>query len=512
MTRVGTAATSRARARPLAAVAPVLVLLTAWSSLAVGAGVLLALLAPPAGALGWGALVVTAALVGLALLAGLRQLLLLIAAQVHRAPPAPRLLPAAGARVALLYPTADDFRADVIQRSARQTHPHTRTVVLDDSSLPETRERVGALARSGGIEVHRRGDRTGAKAGNLNAWLDAHGDEVDYVVVLDADQEVGDGFVSGALARFAAHPEAAVVQGRIRSRSGETSFARDFSGLFTRHADTKLAARSALGVVDFCGRGAMLDVAALRDAGGFPEVVMEDTALTVELERHGQAVVAAPELVSVEDTPVDHTAFAVQFGKFAEGAVQLLARSSRSMFDTRLRVRRRVDVALELLVPVLAAVVPLAVFGYSVVGAATGVEAFPWQLGLPLAALSLVPLLPEALHRARTSGIIRGLAFTARASMLYASIGIVAARAVVAVAISGRARFRITPKERAERRASVVVRRRAPELIAAGVAIAVAVLSAGRPELAAPFIVIAATAIAFGWRDAVGEPAGEPVR
>src|SRR5690606_39555705 len=103
---------------------------------------------------------------------------------------------------------------------------------------------------------------------------------------------------------FASQREAAVGQGRIRSRGGDTSFARDFSGLFTRHADTKLAARAVLGLVDFFGRGAMLDVAALREVGGFPEVVMEDTALTVELERRGRAVVAAPGPVSLEGAPV----------------------------------------------------------------------------------------------------------------------------------------------------------------------------------------------------------------
>lgn len=508
MTRIGpTRAAVRPRPAPLALDgAALLVLGAAWTALAAGAGLVLAALAPPVGPVGWASLLVTAALVGLALLSGLRQVAIVAAARTrHGAPPPPMAAP--DARVALLFPTADDFRADVVRRSAMQTHPRTRTVVLDDSGDPEVRARVDALAAEAGVEVHRRSSRSGAKAGNLNAWLAEHGGEVDYVVVLDADQEIGEDFVAGAIARFEAHPHAAVVQGRIRSRDGDTSFARDFSGLFTRHADTKLAARAALGLVDFCGRGAMLDVAALRAVGGFPEVVMEDTALTVELERSGRSVVAAPELLSVEDAPVDHTAFAVQFGKFAEGALQLLVRSRRSLVDRRLGVLRRVDLALELLIPVLAAVVPLALFGHAVVAAITGAAAFPWQLGLPLAVVSLVPLLPEALHRSRAEGLRAGLGFTVRASMLYASVGVVAARAVVAVAVSGRARFRITPKERAVGSASIVVRRRALELVVAVLATAVAVLWAGRPEIATPFVVIAATALAFGWRDAVGERA-----
>lgn len=511
MTRIGPTRVT-ARARPATRSpdgAALLVLGGAWLSMAAGTGAALAALATPTGPLGWVALGVTAALVGLALLSGLRQVLIVAAARSLRAaPPRPARLGSLDARVALLYPTADDFRADVVRRSAVQTHPRTRTVVLDDAQRPEVRVRVDALGAEGDVEVHRRSSRTGAKAGNLNAWLAEHGHEVDYVVVLDADQEIGPDFVAGALARIEAHPDAAVVQGRIRSRKGETSFARDFSGLFTRHGDTKLAARAALGIVDFFGRGAMLDVAALRAVGGFPEVVMEDTALTVELERSGRHVVAAPELLSIEDAPVDHTAFAVQFGKFAEGALQLLVRSRGSLVDRRLGVLRRVDLALELLIPVLAALVPLALFGYAVVAAATAADAFPWQLGLPLAVLSTVPLLPEALHRCRVEGLRAGVAFAVRASMLYASVGVVAARAVVAVAVSGRARFRITPKERAGGGASIVVRRRALELVVAGLALAVAVLWAGRPEVAAPFVVIAATALAFGWRDAVGERVG----
>lgn len=509
MTRISPTRAGR-RARPAVPdVGAMLVLASAWAALSAGSGALLSALAPPTGTVGWVALAITATLVGLALLSGLRQVVIVAAAHSRWPASSPVPAPVASeARVALLYPTADDFRADVVRRSAAQSHPGTRTVVLDDSQQPEVRARVAALAQEHGIEVHRRAARTGAKAGNLNAWLANHADEVDYVVVLDADQEIGPEFVAGALARFAAHPEAAVVQGRIRSRGGDTSFARDFSGLFTRHSDTKLAARAVLGLVDFFGRGAMLDVAALREVGGFPEVVMEDTALTVELERRGGAVVAAPELLSVEDAPVDHTAFAVQFGKFAEGALQLLVHSRRHLLDPRLSVLRRVDLALELLIPVLAAVVPLALFGYAVIAAVTGAAAFPWQLGLPLAVLSLVPLLPEAVHRCRSRGLRAGLGFAVRASMLYASVGVVAARAVVAVALSGRARFRITPKERAEATASVVVRRRALEVVVAVLALAVAVLWAGRPEIATPFVVIAATALAFGWRDAVGERVG----
>lgn len=512
MTRLAPRATAPATTRP--AGAALAVLLLAWAGAASAAGAALAIAAPPASPAGWALLPLVAAVVGLALLVGLRQLVLVVAALLPTrraaAPPLPD--PAPDARVAILYPVADDFRADVVRRSARQTHPGTRVVVLDDSRDPAVGERIAALGASGVVEVHRRADRSGAKAGNLNRWLERHGHEVDHVVVLDADQEAEPGFVAGALARAAAHPEAAVVQGTILARASATAFSRDFAGLFERHAAVQLAGRARLGIGAFCGRGALLDVAAVRAAGGVPELVMEDTALTVELARQGRAVVAAPELVTVEDAPIDHAAFAVQFGKFTEGAAQLLVRSRRAVVDRRLPVRRRIDLQLELLVPIAAALVPVALCAWALLAAATGAPAFPWQLGLPLAALGVVPLLPETAHRIRSRGPVRGLAFGLRASMLYASVALVAARGLAAVAVSRRARFRITPKVRVGGDAAALLRRRALELAAAAAAIALAVLWAGRPEAAMPVVAVAVAAMAFGLRDALDARGPAPQR
>ncbi|MCR8670608.1 glycosyltransferase family 2 protein [Agrococcus sp. HG114] len=477
-------------------------LVAAWALLGALVGLLLAQLAPPTSSLGWIALAAVAPVVALALLTGLRHVVLLVAAR-RAVPSGPTGRDGnAGERVALLYPVSDDFRADVVRRSAAQSHPGTRTVVLDDSSAAATRARIDALVAEGGIELHRRAVREGAKAGNLNSWLEGHGHEVDRVVVLDADQEIPTDFVEGALARFATHPDAAVVQGAIDTRRSGSPFVRDFGGLFARHAAVQLAGREALGVSVFCGRGAMLDVAALREVGWFPELVMEDTALSVELARRGHRVVAAPELRSVEDAPVDHAAFAVQFGKFVEGAVQLLARRSRSLLDARLPWLRRADLVLDLLVPVLAAILPLVLFAYSLVAAATAAEAFPWQLGLVLGALGLAPLAPEAAHRVRSTGLAAGLGFTVRAAMLYASVSVVAARAVLVVLVSGRARFHVTPKAGAADGAVAVVQRRGLEIAVAAAATAVAGVAVERPDAALPFVAIAAAGLAFGWRDA----------
>ncbi len=467
------------------------------------AAVALARLAPPTSSAGWLALAIASPVVGLALLSGLRQVVLLVAAWRASRAAVPQALASSAERVALLYPVTDDFRADVVRRSAAQTHLGTRTVVLDDCSTAETRARIDALVAEGGIELQRRSERRGAKAGNLNAWLEQHGHEVDRIVVLDADQEIPPDFVAGALARFAAHPDAAVVQGRIGTRSGDSSFVRDFSGLFSGYAAAQLSGREALGVSVFCGRGAMLDVSAVREAGGFPELVMEDTALSLELARRGYEVVAAPELRSVEDAPVDHAAFAVQFGKFVEGAVQLLRRSRKSLVDARLGPLRRADLVLDLLVPVLAALVPVVLFAYSLVAAATHAPLFPWQLGIALGVLGLAPLVPETIHRARERGILSGLGFVVRAAMLYASVSVVATRAVVVVLVLGRARFRVTPKAGSGASVLAVVRRCGLEVAVAAAATGVAAVAVGRPEMATPFVAIAAAGLVYGWRDAL---------
>ena len=489
---------------PLSALGPALALTVAWAGLSTAAWLVLAAATRPATPTTWATTTLAAAAIAAAWLVGIRAVVLLVAATRRSHPsvgvrarrPRPELDDLV---VALLCTTADDFRADVVERSMRQSHPRTRTVVLDDSRGAEARAAVDAFATStaGAVQVVRRTDRSGFKAGNINNYLRHHAEGVDAVVIIDADQESGPDFVRVALRHLHASPQVAVVQGAIRSRRGETRFVRDFRGMFDTHLRTISAGRAWFGMAAFDGRGALLDVRALRDAGGFPEVVTEDAALTLELARQGRTVRYVPDLVSVEDAPTDYTAFSTQFGKFTEGAMQLLGRDRGLLLDTRLRPARRLDVLLDLASPLVGTVMLVSLFGFALAAAAERMPGLPVGLGASLGILGSVPLLPEAIRNVRRGGPVAACLVLLRGGLLYASVAVVTLRAVVRVGLGVRARFLVTPKVNDRAGLVTAVRRRQPELAAAAASILAAVLLTGTVAPAGVFCVVAATAVGY---------------
>ena len=74
--------------------------------------------------------------------------------------PAPRFL--------LLYCTCNDFNAKALSECRKQNYPNFKTVILDDSSDPQYKKEIDRYRfHHRNVEVVRRTDRTGYKAGNL---------------------------------------------------------------------------------------------------------------------------------------------------------------------------------------------------------------------------------------------------------------------------------------------------------------------------------------------------------
>lgn len=361
------------------------------------------------------------------------------------APPA-RGIADPAARVALVLCTADDFDPEPFAVSARQSHP-VDLVVLDDSVSGRAQRRVDAFAAATGARVLRRTGRRGYKAGNLNAGLRRIHAQYDYVVVLDSDEELPPGFVRGALEVFAGDPSIGVVQGRHRARRGGTAFAQLFSGLFETHVAVTQAARSAAGFSMFMGRGAMISTACLRAAGGIPEVVTEDVAFSVEARAAGYRIAYAPELVSIEDYPVDYPAFRTQHRKLVEGATELLLGRGRRILRAGLPTRERVDVLMETSLVPLSAVAGVVLLVAGVVLAASGVYPPLWA-GVLIGVSVAAPLLPEATRRARTEGLLPGAVFLLAGGALYGSTMVLTLRATAMVLAGRPAVFQVTPKQR----------------------------------------------------------------
>lgn len=127
-----------------------------------------------------------------------------------------------------------------------------------------------------------------------------------------------------------------------------------------------------------------------------------------------------------------------------------------------------------------------------------------------------MPLLPEALRLIRSEdrstamsiagSVLATISFLVRGAMLYASVAVVALRAVLRVAAGNGARFVVTPKENADPGLRSSLRRRRPELAAASAALVTAVVLTGTAAPAGIFCAVAVTAVGYSWLG------GRPVR
>lgn len=412
---------------------------------------------------------------------------------------------ASSSRVALLYCTADDVNPEALRQSARQTHDDVTVVILDDSSSVEARATVDLLAAELDALVVRREAKRGFKAGNLNNFFRS-GPRFDHYAILDSDEILQPTFVERALDHFAAGGPGdpiGVVQGRHEAKSGETQFTSEFAPMLGTHVATNQLSRSAVGFSMFMGRGALLNDAVIRATGGFPEVVAEDVAFTIRAREAGFRVQYAPDIVSVEDFPIDYHAFKKQHGKMVQGATELIRLFALPALRSRMTPAEKLDLLVELVMIPLGSLLGLFLFATSLVTSSLGVPLFSMWVGFGLAASGLAPLIPEALRRTSRATPWAGAIFLGRAFALYSSMFWTTLRSVVRVVIGRRALFVITPKHRSKAgwRATVLA-----DLIVAVVALAVSFALSGSFAPAMTAVAAAAAAIyltRFGGRAAV---------
>lgn len=197
----------------------------------------------------------------------------------HVAPPgsdAPGTLPAAscGERpaVALLYTTCNDFSETAVESCLAQRYPHCRVYILDDSSETAYRERVDAFARAWpqGVQIVRRADRRGYKAGNLNHALREVAREPLFVLV-DADEILPPDFLLRLVPRLLAMPDCGFIQANHRSNPDSPSaLARDLGPGVDSHWRWYHPVRNEYGFVMLLGHGALVRRETWIDAEGFP--------------------------------------------------------------------------------------------------------------------------------------------------------------------------------------------------------------------------------------------------
>jgi cellulose synthase (UDP-forming) len=202
-------------------------------------------------------------------------------------------------------------------------YPHT-TFILDDGGRPQVEE----LAREFGCRYIARGDRTDAKAGNLNNAL--RNTKGEFIVVLDADHVPAPELIDELLGFFV-DPKVAIVQARqdfynLDSFQHRLNRSRHYGwqqqDLFFSVIQ---AGKDRHNAAFYCGSPAILRRKALEEIGGFATgTITEDMHTSLRLQRRKWRTIYHNETVARGLAPQTFRGFSTQWYRWGYGAMQVL--------------------------------------------------------------------------------------------------------------------------------------------------------------------------------------------
>jgi cellulose synthase/poly-beta-1,6-N-acetylglucosamine synthase-like glycosyltransferase len=264
------------------------------------------------------------------------------------------------ARIAILVPTYNEglevltptVAAAVAMRVAHETW------VLDDGDRPE----VARLATDLGAHYLTRPTHEHAKAGNLNHALSLI--DADFIGVLDADHVASPDFLVHTLGYFD-DPGIALVQTpqdfyNLESFEHERGSATraltdpDNAGAERFHEQALFyrvlqPGKNRWGGAFWCGTGAVVRVAALRDVGLVAtDTITEDIHTTIRLHRRGWKTIYHNEILARGLAASDAATYQLQRHRWGTGAMQVL-RKENPLVVSGLSVGQRLTYAATLL-------------------------------------------------------------------------------------------------------------------------------------------------------------------
>lgn len=282
----------------------------------------------------------------IAWLYGIYNLSVVLFALVDRLLPArPQELGAADTPVAVLYTTCNDFVETSALSCAKLDYERFRVYILDDSSDRDIMRRIDRFAaRYDHVQVVRRRDREGFKAGNLNHAL-GHVVQEPLFVIADSDEILPRDFLRVLVPRINGDPDCGFIQANHRCLQRGTKLQRDMCHGVDVHWKWYQPLRNRFGFVMFLGHGAILRRSCWQLVGGFPEVVSEDLAYAIAIREQGYYGTFASDVTCFEEFPETVRAFRVRHVKWTRGTCEFLHRYGAGLLrSTRISWSEKLDI------------------------------------------------------------------------------------------------------------------------------------------------------------------------
>lgn len=350
--------------------------------------------------------------------------------------------------VAMVYCTYNDFNPESLYASMQQDYSWCKTVILDDSTKPEYMLQIDAFAAQHNLQVVRRKDRVGFKAGNLNNYL--HTADYDYFVILDSDEIIPRNFVTRALDYFADDKTVGVVQATHIATRNRNRFMRLFAPGVDSFWPIYLPLKQRCGFLSLMGHGAMVSKDCYIAAGGFPHVVAEDLCFSIEAWCNGYRVTFAADIVCEEEYPVNYLAFKKRHSKWTQGNMEFIKQYTWRILSAPMAWFEKLDIILStynlpltaifaLYITINVVVLPLLKYYF----------VYPSWLIIPTVAFLLAPMLNDILFYRRSLSIPRLIWYLAHSSFLYGSMLFISLTSSLK-SLFGSSVFLVTPKDQTQ--------------------------------------------------------------
>jgi cellulose synthase/poly-beta-1,6-N-acetylglucosamine synthase-like glycosyltransferase len=348
-------------------------------------------------------------------------------------------------RVVMVYCTYNDFNADSLRACMHQEYPFHKVVILDDSTDHAYKRDIDAFAAMHHVQVVRRPDHAGFKAGNLNNYLRKA--VYDYFVILDSDEIIPPDFITRSLDYFAADGSIGIVQANHQATRNRNRFMNLFSIGVNSHWPTYQAVKHHHGFLSLLGHGAMVSRTCYEAAGGFPHLVAEDLCFSIEARHRGYFVAFAPDILCEEEYPVSYLAFKKRHSKWTQGNMEFIKRYTGRIMRARMAWFEKLDIVLFTYSLPLTAffalyvvinVIVLPMLHYRVV--------YPTWLLVPTVVFLLAPMLNDIFFHWRKVNPFRLAWYLLHTFLLYGSMFFISLVSSVKSTF-GKSVFLVTPKD-----------------------------------------------------------------
>ncbi len=355
-------------------------------------------------------------------------------------------------KVLMAYCTCNDFDGKSLEESMKQSYPHITTVILDDSTEAVYKEAVDVFAQKHGLQVVRRTDRIGFKAGNINHYFmseECQKQGYGYYVILDSDEILPRDYVVESLKYFYARKNVGIVQANHISDRNRNFFMKLFHVGVNSHWPTYQTMKHFYGFSTMLGHGAMLKKECYEAAGGFPPLVAEDLCLSIEARGAGYYVAFAPNIVCREEYPIDYVAFKKRHSKWTQGNLEFIKKYSDKIARSKMKWFEKMDIVLFTYNLPLTAVFAFFIFANLMIAPLLSIDlgaAYALWMVIPTVIFFFSPMLNDFITWAFRLNPLRTLIYTASVVMLYGSMLTTSLISATMGLFGKKARFIVTPK------------------------------------------------------------------